>query len=227
MLRQLRTEEQTPELCLEAIQKDAFYLEYIHNKTHELCLEAVKRNGLVLGIIEDQTPELCEEAVKENVRAFQFVKKELQTPEMCIKVMREDRYLIKYIKTFENCLAVFIQFRIKEDRFSDFFFRYELGAEMFNKIKLYISDNRPDIKYSTLPEDIKIEELEDPITLEPLETGKTYGFFVEKEKWYLGISLELADKFIKEKFRGSNSYNVFIPTLNKLHNFEALKWVKL
>ena len=56
-------------------------LQYIENQTEEMCLEAVKQNGYALEYVENQTEEICFEAVKQNGRALQFVKN--QTENIC------------------------------------------------------------------------------------------------------------------------------------------------
>ena len=49
---------------------------YIKEQTPELCLAAVQQNGLALQFVKfkEQTPELCLAAVKQYRLALQFVK---------------------------------------------------------------------------------------------------------------------------------------------------------
>lgn len=48
-------------------------LKYIHNQTPQLCLAAVQQNGMALSYVHTQTPEICMAAVKQNPKALQFV----------------------------------------------------------------------------------------------------------------------------------------------------------
>ena len=45
--------EQTPELCLAAIQYRGYALRYAKEQTYELCLEAVKQNGYTIQFVKD------------------------------------------------------------------------------------------------------------------------------------------------------------------------------
>ena len=72
---------QTPELCLLAVQKDGSCLEYVREQTDEICLAAVKEYGLALACVENQTEKLCLLAVSLNGLALEFV--QYQTYEIC------------------------------------------------------------------------------------------------------------------------------------------------
>jgi hypothetical protein len=65
---------QTPELCIEAIQSCPFAIRFVNKKTEELCLLAVKLNGLALKYVENQTKEICEAAIKNNKKALYYVR---------------------------------------------------------------------------------------------------------------------------------------------------------
>lgn len=56
--------EQTPEICLAAIEQDEWALKYVKEQTPEICLAAVKQNGLDLEHVREQTLEICLAAVK-------------------------------------------------------------------------------------------------------------------------------------------------------------------
>lgn len=66
-------EEQTPEICLAAVQQDGLALEFIKEQTPKICLAAVKEGGLALKYVKKQTPEICLAAVKENEAALPCV----------------------------------------------------------------------------------------------------------------------------------------------------------
>ena len=68
-------------------------LQYVNEQTHELCLEAVKQNGSALRFVKKQTPEICLAAVKQN-GALQFVME--QTPEICLEAYRINKKVIPY-----------------------------------------------------------------------------------------------------------------------------------
>ena len=72
--------EQTPELCLAAVQQNEQALEYVKVQTPELCLAAVQQNGYALEYVKVQTSEICLAAVQQNGYALHFVKE--QTPEL-------------------------------------------------------------------------------------------------------------------------------------------------
>ncbi len=91
-------ENQTPEMCLEAVKQNGGALEYVNKElqTPEMCMEAVKENGYALKYVKEQTPEMCMEAVKQNGRALGYVKE--QTPEICMEAVRQNKYSIDFVK---------------------------------------------------------------------------------------------------------------------------------
>ena len=92
------------DVCLEAVKKNGFALQYVKNQTPDICLEAVKQNGLALRYVKEQTPEICLEAVKEDGEALQFVKN--QTPDICLAAVKQTGYALAYVKeqTPEICI---------------------------------------------------------------------------------------------------------------------------
>ncbi len=52
--RELRPEDQTHEICLEAVKRNGYSLQFVEDQTHEICIEAVKRNGYTLQYVKDQ-----------------------------------------------------------------------------------------------------------------------------------------------------------------------------
>lgn len=95
------------EICLEAVKKWAFALEYIkeEHQTPELLMEAVKQNPMIIKYIKNQTPELCLLAVKKGY-VMEHVKEECQTLEICLEAVKYNSCSIKYVinQTPEVCL---------------------------------------------------------------------------------------------------------------------------
>jgi hypothetical protein len=98
-------EEQTPELCIAAVQQDGLALEYVKEQTPELCLAAVQQNGCALRHVDEQTPELCLAAVQQDGCALEYVKK--RTPELCMAAVQQNGHALKFVKkqTPELCLT--------------------------------------------------------------------------------------------------------------------------
>ncbi len=96
--------DQTHKICMKAIQKDAFAIQCVKEQTPELCMFAVKQNGSMLKYVKEQTPEICMEAVKQSKWNFDYVKE--QTPEICMEVIKQDGHTLKHVKeqTHELCL---------------------------------------------------------------------------------------------------------------------------
>ena len=87
---------QTPELCLEAIKLDPWCIQHIREQTEELCLAAVRKRGLTLRHVREQTPKICLAAVKQNGLALAHVRQ--QTPEICLEAVRNKSEAIKHIR---------------------------------------------------------------------------------------------------------------------------------
>jgi hypothetical protein len=105
-LKFLKKEEQTEEICLEAVKQDGKALQYVKKQTEEICLEAVKQNGRALQYVKKQTEEICLEAVKQNGRALQFVKE--QTEQMCLEAVKQNINALDFVEkqTEEICLEI-------------------------------------------------------------------------------------------------------------------------
>ena len=87
-------EDQTPEICLEAVKENGFALQFVKEQTPEICIEAVKQNGTLLQYVRKQTPEICLEAVKKTGTSLQYVKE--QTPEICLEAICNSMDAIRY-----------------------------------------------------------------------------------------------------------------------------------
>ena len=54
-------------------------LHFVLNQTPEICIAAVNQNGFALRYVLDQTQEICKAAVTQNARALEYVKTQDQT----------------------------------------------------------------------------------------------------------------------------------------------------
>ena len=88
---------------------DRCTLQNIDNQTPEICLEAVKKNEYELLFVKEQTPEICLAAVKQNPSVIRYVKTENQIEEICLEVVKKYGSLLEYIatenRTDEICLT--------------------------------------------------------------------------------------------------------------------------
>jgi len=49
-------------------------MEQLDNQTQELCIEALKQDGMTLKYVKNQTPEICMAAVKQDGYALKYIK---------------------------------------------------------------------------------------------------------------------------------------------------------
>lgn len=85
-----RIENQTPEICMAAVQSVGSSLVHVREQTPEICMLAVKKDGMALQYVKEQTPEICAEAVKNNLDAMQYLHNPLPEFE---KLSIEDKVL--------------------------------------------------------------------------------------------------------------------------------------
>jgi hypothetical protein len=52
-------EDQTPEMCMAAVEQNGLALQYVKDQTDEICMEAVKQNGRALRNIKELSHEIC------------------------------------------------------------------------------------------------------------------------------------------------------------------------
>jgi len=98
------TKNQSKDISLATIKKDAFLLQNITNQTDELCLAAVQSNGVVLKYVNNQSEEICLQAVKQNGYALEYV--EQQTDKICLVAVSENGYVLRYVKKQNNAICV-------------------------------------------------------------------------------------------------------------------------
>ena len=110
-------ENQTHELCTEAVKQNGDALKYVQTQTPELCMEAVKQRGSALRFVKTQTPELCKAAIRQNPKEFQFVEEKERTKDVMILYNQliayrnqiEDAQMIRALETRlprDACLLV-------------------------------------------------------------------------------------------------------------------------
>lgn len=110
----------TEEMCLAAVKKNGYDLQFVENQTEEICRRAIVNladsfmyvkdqtealilialglDGRTLAYVKDQTEEMCFIAVRQNGLAIQFVKE--QTDKLCGEAIRQTVYASKYIRRF-------------------------------------------------------------------------------------------------------------------------------
>lgn len=84
--------------ALRYLRKNAYAIKYIHDQTPEICMFAVQRNGYAINFIRHQTPEICLAAVQQNGYAIKYVKE--LTPELCIAAVQKEGNALKYISRY-------------------------------------------------------------------------------------------------------------------------------
>ena len=67
-------QDQTEELCIEAVKNDGMALQFVKNQNDILCKLAIQQNGMALQFVKNKTKEICFLAVQQNGMALQFIK---------------------------------------------------------------------------------------------------------------------------------------------------------
>ena len=127
------SEQQTRELCVEAIKTDpkciqhirkqtrslrslvididGMTLKHIWKKDYYLCLRAVKDNGMALEFVPRRfkSPQMCFQAVRTTARALALVPDRLKTEKMCLQAVRRNGDTLEFVpdrlKTKKVCHA--------------------------------------------------------------------------------------------------------------------------
>ena len=86
---------------LERVEQDGYYIEIVKEQTPEICLTAVQSYGWALQFVKKQTPEMCLIAVQRYVWALDYVKE--QTPEICLAAIKQKPDVIRFIAN-SDCL---------------------------------------------------------------------------------------------------------------------------
>ena len=88
---------QTPEICLEAVEQNGEALQHVKEQTPEICLAAVRENPYALEFVKERTQAICLEAVKENGRALACIPHEEQTLPIAMAAMQNDFESIEFL----------------------------------------------------------------------------------------------------------------------------------
>lgn len=96
--------EQTPELCLKAVEVNPFVLKYVKEQTPEICKRAVLYYGRALQYVKEQTLDICITAILENAHAIQYVR--IPNPKLCWLAVRTNGFAIQCVpeQTSELCM---------------------------------------------------------------------------------------------------------------------------
>lgn len=104
--------EQTPELCLVAVQKDGRALRYVRNQTPELCLAAITSRCDAIMYVHEQTPELCDLALQgcidlykhgitkltRQIAANVLIYSKYLDEQLCVLLIKKDPVLVSVIR---------------------------------------------------------------------------------------------------------------------------------
>lgn len=100
-LKLIPKKNQTPELCLIMIKKDASNICHVSRKilTADFCLMAAKENGNIVRWIDESliTSEIADLAVSYDGTSLRSIPQNLITEEMCWKAIRSDGCAIQYV----------------------------------------------------------------------------------------------------------------------------------
>jgi hypothetical protein len=111
---------------LNTYSKGGIPLKYIENQTYELCLEAVKIYGIALEYVKDQTEELCLIALDQCAEALRCIRN--QTDKLCYVTIEFDcnGNILRHVKnkTYEICKRAIERFPrqikyVEDDKFQD------------------------------------------------------------------------------------------------------------
>lgn len=170
ILKDMSIADQTPEICLEAVNRDWRELQYVQNQTPEICLAAIRKHSRAFVYVKNptyemflaatdprpdldtllsmdrQTPEFQLEVVSKMGWVLQYIK--TQTPELCMAAVKNHWYNLKYAKqqTPEMCMIAINQdaeaIRYVEDR------TYDLLSAALRKngyVLQYIREQTPEL----------------------------------------------------------------------------------
>jgi hypothetical protein len=206
-LRHVPVSEQTPEICLAAVQNDEDALEHVQNQTPEICMAAVQNDGHALVYVKEQTPEICLAAVQGNAWALQFV--EEQTPEICLAAVRQNGYALMSVKeqTHEICLAA-----IQQDP---------------NALQYVRIDILNPTSFEELPNSVDMEGIIDPVTFEEPTPGTICAFYVRDGQWFFLATLDSCRALIKSRVLNCNPAQITDPQRKIIVPVSEIRWVRL
>ncbi len=141
-------ENQTEELCIDAIKNNIYSFKYIKNKTNTINKTILNIDGNMIQYIFNQTKELCNIAINQNINSFKFIKN--KTYELNKQILNKNGLLLEFIEnqTEELCFIA-----IKNN----------INAYNFVKDKTYDIDhyflNNNNIKIFELYKNIELYEI--------------------------------------------------------------------
>jgi hypothetical protein len=97
LLSKMAPSEQTEEVCIMAVERDADNLKYVVDQTRTVCYEAIRRNPDTLQYVWDQTDDICLLAVMTDGLVLRYVQN--QTEEICLAAVKQNPEAIIYVKS--------------------------------------------------------------------------------------------------------------------------------
>ena len=91
---------QTPEICMEAVKQNGRALQYVREQNKDICMEAMKQSGRALQYVNNQTPEICMEAVEQNGLALQYVRE--QNKDICMEAIKQNGHALQFVKIYDK-----------------------------------------------------------------------------------------------------------------------------
>lgn len=97
-------EEQTEDICLDAVKRNGLALQFVKKQTQKICMMAVQQNGLALQYVKEQTTEINLAAVQQNGLALRWVNK--QTPVICCEAVHQSSMALQYVEEQSEELCI-------------------------------------------------------------------------------------------------------------------------
>jgi hypothetical protein len=86
-------------MCLIAVRDNGYDLQHVNKefKTHDVCMAAVQRFGWAIEFVENKTAEICEAAINQSGLALECLDATLQTFKLCESAVKQNPDALKYI----------------------------------------------------------------------------------------------------------------------------------
>jgi hypothetical protein len=161
----------------------------------------VQRDPLCLKFCQNPSQEVCLVAVQLNGNALQYVSQEMQ---------KEHPEIVKAALTQTKDSLIYAKIALV-----DYPATWICGSQADSELL-----------FPEASDDLRKRSLEDPDTLEPLQKGEVYGFWLDDERrWYVAGSRTMFRRFIETKYKGTTIYQVYVPLLKNMMNVQNLRWV--
>jgi hypothetical protein len=111
LIRLLKPEDVTMEMCLIAIEHGVWDIQCIPKKFQlpEVHRAAIKQDPYAIQFIKSQTPNLCHLALTNDPETFECIRDECKTVDLCLQAVKADGVHLNgvpaHLQTFEVCLA--------------------------------------------------------------------------------------------------------------------------